>query len=74
MTLMTDTSDGFVYKHSVGYDNVIKKAVNPAYDPEQPLGPEVPDQKPDKNGSNPYTIYQNWLTRYGYAYVPTTDK
>jgi hypothetical protein len=70
MTLMTDSSEGFIYLHSNGYDSILKKATNGAYDPEQPLGPEVPDQTPDKNGSNPFTVYMTWLNEYKYAYVP----
>ncbi len=74
MALMNDPQDGFIRKHagSAG-DTKLNKATNPAYDPEAPLGPEVPDQTPDKSGSSPYTIYQSWLTTYGYAYVPSTE-
>lgn len=70
MKLMSDASEGFIYLHSNGYDSILKKATNGAYDPEQPLGPEVPDQTPDKNGSNPFTVYKTWLDEYKYAYVP----
>jgi hypothetical protein len=74
MSLMSDTSDGLIRKHSASAgDKKLNKAVNSAYDPEQPLGPEVPDQTPDASGSSPYTVYQTWLTTYGYAYVPTTE-
>ncbi len=74
MALMGDTQDGLIRKHSGSAgDAKLNKATNPAYDPESPLGPEVPDQTPDKSGSSPYTIYQTWLTTYGYAYVPSTE-
>jgi hypothetical protein len=74
MSLMSDTSDGLIRKHSASAgDKKLNKAVNSAYDPEQPLGPEVPDQAPDTSGSSPYTVYQTWLTTYGYAYVPATE-
>jgi hypothetical protein len=74
MSLMSDTTDGFIRKHSASAgDSKLNKAVNPAYDPEQPLGPEVADQTPDASGSSPYTVYQTWLTTYGYAYVPATE-
>ena len=71
MTLMTDSSEGFIYLHSNGKDSILKKATNGSYDPEQPLGPDVADQTPDQNGSNPYTVYMTWLTEYKYAYVPS---
>mgnify|MGYP003292733451 CR=1 FL=1 len=54
-------------------DEKLNKATNPEYDPEQPLGPDVTDQTPDPSGSSPYTVYQTWLTTYGYAYVPATE-
>ena len=74
MSLMSDTSDGLIRKHSASAgDAKLNKAVNSAYDPEQPLGPEVLDQTPDTSGSSPYTVYQTWLTTYGYAYVPATE-
>ena len=74
MSLMSDTTDGLVRKHSASAgDSKLNKAVNPAYDPEQPLGPEIADQTPDASGSSPYTVYQTWLTTYGYAYVPATE-
>lgn len=74
MALMSDTSDGLIRKHSASAgDSKLNKATNSAYDPEQPLGPEVPDQSPDTSGSSPYTVYQTWLTTYGYAYVPATE-
>ena len=74
MSLMSDTTDGLVRKHSASAgDSKLNKAVNPAYDPEQPLGPEIADQTPDTSGSSPYTVYQTWLTTYGYAYVPATE-
>ena len=74
MSLMSDTTDGLIRKHSASAgDSKLNKAVNPAYDPEQPLGPEIADQTPDTSGSSPYTVYQTWLTTYGYAYVPATE-
>lgn len=74
MSLMSDTTDGLIRKHSASAgDSKLNKAVNPAYDPEQPLGPEIADQTPDASGSSPYTVYQTWLTTYGYAYVPATE-
>ena len=74
MSLMSDTTDGLIRKHSASAgDAKLNKAVNSAYDPEQPLGPEVLDQTPDTSGSSPYTVYQTWLTTYGYAYVPATE-
>ena len=74
MTLMSDNQDGLIRKFagSAG-DTKLNKATNSAYDPEQPLGPDVAEQTPDKSGSSPYTIYQTWLTTYGYAYVPATE-
>ena len=74
MALMSDPQDGFIRKHAGSSgDTKLNKATNPAYDPEAPLGPDVPDQTPDKSGSSPYTIYQSWLTTYGYAYVPSAE-
>lgn len=76
MSLMGDTSDSlsFIRKYSASAgDTKLNKATNSAYDPEQPLGPEVADQTPDTSGSSPYTVYQTWLTTYGYAYVPTAE-
>jgi hypothetical protein len=74
MAAMNDTQDGLIRKHagSAG-DTKLNKATNSAYDPEAPLGPDVPDQTPDKSGSSPYTIYQTWLTTYGYLYKPATE-
>ena len=74
MSLMSDTSDGLIRKHSASAgDAKLNKAVNSAYDPEQPLGPEVLDQTPDTSGSSPYTVYQTWLTTYGYLYTPAVE-
>ena len=72
LAMISDTSDGFVVKYRSNASPQMLKATNPAYDPEAPAGPDVPDQEPDLNGSSPYTIYQTWLTTYGYAYVPST--
>ena len=73
IALMSDAQDGFIRKYAASSANtLLLKATNPAYDPEAPAGPDVPDQEPDLNGSSPYTIYQTWLTTYGYAYVPST--
>lgn len=57
-----------IFANSAG-DVKLNKATNPAYDPSMPAGPDVPieSQTPDTSGSSPYTIYQNWLTQYGYA-------
>ncbi len=66
MTLMSDTTDGFVRKHAASADPKLSKATNNEYDPDQPLGSDVPDQTPDTSGSSPYTVYQTWLTTYGY--------
>ncbi len=67
--LMMNDEDGFkkIYSSSAG-DVKLNKATNNSYDPESPLGPEGGDnQTPDKSGSSPYTVYQAWLTQYGYA-------
>lgn len=48
------------------------KAVNGAYDPEAPLGPEVDGQEPDASGASPFTVYKQWLTQYGYAATTTS--
>ena len=74
MLVMSDTQDGLIRKHSGSAGDVkLNKATNPAYDPEMPAGPEVSDQVADKSGSSPYTIYETWLTTYGYKYVPAKD-
>ena len=74
MALMSDAQDGLIRKHSASAgDSKLNKATNPAYDPEAPLGPDVPDQTPDLSGSSPYTIYQTWLTTYGYLYTPSAE-
>jgi hypothetical protein len=74
LAVMSDTQDGLIRKHAASAGDVkLNKATNPAYDPEAPLGPDVPDQTPDKSGSSPYTIYQTWLTTYGYLYTPATE-
>ena len=74
MSLMSDTSDGLIRKHSASAGNVkLNKATNSAYDPEAPLGPDVADQTPDTSGSSPYTVYQTWLTTYGYLYTPSVE-
>ena len=76
MSLMGDTSDNLslIRQHSASAGDVkLNKAVNPAYDPEAPLGPEVADQTPDASGSSPYTVYQTWLTTYGYLYTPSVE-
>ena len=74
MSLMSDTSDGLIRKHSASAGNAkLNKATNPTYDPEAPLGPEVADQTPDVSGSSPYAVYQTWLTTYGYLYTPSVE-
>ncbi len=56
-------------------DVKLNKATNSSYDPSMPQGPDGPaEQVADTSGSSPYTIYQRWLTQYGYAYVPTATK
>ncbi len=71
--LLTDSENGLMklYSSSAG-DVKLNKATNNAYDPSSPLGPDAPDAKPDTDGNSPYTIYQNWLTSYGY--LATADK
>ncbi|MBO7296321.1 MAG: hypothetical protein J6V39_03590, partial [Clostridia bacterium] len=47
----------------------IKKANNPAYDPEaaaETLETEDPSDDDLSKGHSPFTIYVNWLTEYGY--------
>ena len=74
MSLMSDTTDGLIRKHSASAGNVkLNKATNPTYDPEMPLGPDVADQTPDTSGSSPYAVYQTWLTTYGYLYTPAVE-
>ena len=74
MALMSDSQDGLIRKFAGSSGDVkLNKATNKAYDPEAPLGPDVPDQTPDKSGSSPYTVYQTWLTTYGYAYVAAAE-
>ena len=74
MSLMSDTTDGLIRKHSASAGNAkLNKATNPTYDPESPLGPEVADQTPDASGSSPYAVYQTWLTTYGYLYTPSVE-
>ena len=74
MSLLNDPQVGLIRKHAgSANDEKLNKAVNPAYDPEMPKGPEVEDQTPDKSGSSPYTIYETWLTTYGYKYVPAAE-
>ena len=74
MSLMSDTTDGLIRKHSASAGNAkLNKATNPTYDPEAPLGPEVADQTPDVSGSSPYAVYQTWLTTYGYLYTPSVE-
>ena len=43
------------------------KATNGAYDPNMPNPEAGADQPADLSGHSPYTVYNNWLTRYGYA-------
>ena len=79
MALMTDTETGLVRKHAASAGDVkLNKATNSAYNPELPLGPDGgEEQTPDTSGSSPYTVYQTWLTSYGYAYKApsaTADK
>ena len=72
MSLMSDSTDGLIRKHSSSSGNTkLNKATNSTYNPEQPLGPEVADQTPDTSGSSPYAVYYTWLTTYGYLYTPS---
>ena len=74
MSLMSDNTDGLIRKHASSAGDVkLNKATNPTYDPEMPLGPEVQEQTPDASGSSPYTVYQTWLTTYGYLYTPAVE-
>ena len=75
MALMSDTTDGLIRKHAASAgEEKLNKATNPAYNPEQPLGPESDvDQAPDTSGSSPYTVYQTWLTTYNYLYTPSAE-
>ena len=68
LDVITDAEAGLVYKLSgAAEDEKLNKAINPEYDPENPLGPESEEvQTPDKSGSSPYTVYYSWLTTYGY--------
>ncbi|MBQ9779433.1 MAG: hypothetical protein IJW00_00650 [Clostridia bacterium] len=73
--LMENDTNGFkkIYAASAG-DVKLNKATNPAYDPSMPQGADGPsEQVADTSGSSPYTVYQSWLTQYGYAYVPAAD-
>ena len=61
-------------KESVKDNAWIKKANNPAYDPEAEKDGGTPDDPSDDDytyGHSPYTVYVNWLTEYGYD-VPAT--
>ena len=56
-------------KESVKDNAWIKKANNPAYDPEAEKDGGTPDDPSDDDytyGHSPYTVYVNWLTEYGY--------
>jgi hypothetical protein len=66
--LMGNDDDGFkrIYANSAG-DAKLTKALNGSYDPSQPLGPEVADQTADASGASPYTVYNAWLSKYGYS-------
>ncbi len=69
MDLMSDTSDGLHYMFSSSSgDTKLNKATNSEYDPELPQGENVPvdQQTVDTSGSSPYTVYQGWLSSYGY--------
>jgi len=58
--------DSLVNKYSKRYDSKIAKAANSNYDPDEPLGSSVANQKPDLSGNSPNTIYYRWLETYGY--------
>lgn len=73
--LLNNDVDGLKKKYtSSSGDSKLTKALNSAYDPEMPLGPEVPaeEQTPDSSGDSPYTIYMSWLNTYGYLAKPKT--
>ena len=56
-------------KESVKDNAWIRKANNPAYDPEaaaETLETEDPSDDDLSKGHSPFTIYVNWLTEYGY--------
>ncbi len=56
-------------KESVKDNAWIKKANNPAYDPdaaEELNADDDPSNDDLSKGNSPYTIYVNWLTEYGY--------
>ena len=56
-------------KESVKDNAWIKKANNPAYDPEAEKDGGTPEDPSDDDytyGHSPYTVYVNWLTEYGY--------
>ena len=56
-------------KESVKDNAWIRKANNPAYDPEaaaETLADEDPSNDDLSKGHSPFTIYVNWLTEYGY--------
>lgn len=68
--LLNSDEDGLKKKYTSSAGDVkLTKALNPKYDPEQPLGPdpELGEQQPDPDGESPYTVYTRWLDRYGYA-------
>ncbi len=72
--LMNNDTNGLkkILAASAG-DVKLNKATNPSYDPSMPQGADGPaEQVADTSGSSPYTVYQSWLTQYGYAYVPAT--
>ena len=70
LDLLSDTESGFASLYtSRAADTKLDKATNPEYDPDMPLGPDSEEaQVADKSGSSPYTIYQSWLTTYGYLF------
>lgn len=73
--LLNNDVDGLKKKYtSSSGDNKLTKALDPNYDPEMPLGPEVPaeEQTPDPHGESPYTVYTSWLNTYGYLAKPKT--
>ena len=71
--LLENDTNGFKKLFAASAGNVkLNKATNPNYDPSMPQGADGPaEQTADTSGSSPYTVYQNWLNQYGYAYVPT---
>ncbi len=67
--LMENSTNGLMRTLAASSGDVkLKKAINGAYDPTMPLGPEAGAEQPaDISGHSPYAIYNNWLNQFGYA-------